>query len=77
MADIATVWARIEQHEGEVFYRGRRGAFAYKVIGNSQRLSRTNQVIPRAHVAEALALVPLQSIVPVQYLVAPPTSMPA
>lgn len=65
------VWQRIRAHAGETFCQMRGGEFTYQVSGDGLRLSRTNQILPKKHLAEALDLVPLLSTVPVQHLRAP------
>ena len=69
--DIDAVWARIKAHEGDTFRQIRGGEFTYTVIGASLQLDRTNQGIPRTHIAQALDLVPLENTTPVQHLRAP------
>jgi hypothetical protein len=71
MPKIDDVWERIVAHEGETFRQIRGGEFTYAVEGHQLRLSRTNQNVPRSHVEEALALVPLEDTVAVQHLRAP------
>jgi hypothetical protein len=71
MPKIDDVWERIVAHGGETFHQIRGGEFTYAVKGQHLRLSRTNQNVPRSHVEEALALVPLDNTVAVQHLRAP------
>ena len=70
-SDPAAVWTRIEAHAGETFTQIRGGQFTYAIEGDSLDLDRTNQKVPRSHIEQALALVPLPNTVPVQHLRAP------
>lgn len=71
MPKIDVVWQRIQAHAGETFCQIRGGEFSYEVTGGGLRLNRTNQILPKKHLAEALELVPLRSTVPVHHLRAP------
>jgi len=68
---IGRVWGRIEAQEGQVFRQLRGGEFTYVVASSYIEPDRTDQKLPRAHFEEALALVPLESTVPVQHLRGP------
>jgi hypothetical protein len=70
-ANIATVWDRLVQHQGETFHQIRGGEFTYQLDNASLRPSRTDWAIPKAHIEEALGLVPLKSTVAVQHLYGP------
>ena len=70
-SNIERIWRRIEAHEGETFRQIRGGEFTYRVAGQRLILIRTNHHVSRAHIEEALALVPLENTVPVHHLRAP------
>jgi len=71
MASFEIAWRRIETHAGEEFAQIRGGKFTYEVIGGHLVPDRTNQQIPKSHLEEALALIPLESTVAVQHLRGP------
>jgi hypothetical protein len=71
MVSFDTIWSRIRAHEGETFRQIRGGEFTYVVTGSAIVPDRTNQSIPRAHLAEAARMLPLTSTVPVQHLRGP------
>lgn len=71
MISFETIWARIKAHEGKTFRQIRGGEFTYSVVGSAIIPDRTNQNIPRAHLEEAVGLLPLQNTVPVQHLRGP------
>ena len=68
---IDELWKRLRDHEGEAFTQIRGGQFTYSITKNALLPDRTDWVIPRNHLAEALSLVPLASTVPVQHLFGP------
>lgn len=53
---IEVVWERIKEFEGKEFRQIRGGEFYYKVNGNSLELSRTNQIISKGTIKEALVI---------------------
>lgn len=69
--NIETLWGRLADHEGETFTQIRGGTFTYTLSRTALRPDRTDWAIPRPHVEEALALVPLPSTVAVQHLFGP------
>ena len=71
MAEIETIWRRIQSLEGEQFYQIRGKSFAYEIKGDYLHPTTTNQGIPKKHFAEALEDCPLADTVPVQHLRGP------
>lgn len=65
------IWLRIKTLEGAPFFQIRGKEFSYAVEGDYLDLSTTNQKISKAHIMEALQLVPLVNTSPVQHLRAP------
>lgn len=65
------LWSILERPEGEEFHQIRGKAFTYSLTEKGLRPSTTDWVIPKAHFAEALDLVPLQNTAPVQHLYGP------
>lgn len=65
------VWARLASHQGEAFHQIRGGEFTYSLTDTALVPDRTNWSIPRRHIEEALALVPLANTKPVQHLYGP------
>lgn len=68
---IDKIWSRIKSHAGDVFSQMRGKKFSYAIEGDYIKLGATNQSISKAHIAQALELVPLSTTVPVQHLRAP------
>lgn len=68
---ITPVWARIVQHEGEVFQQKRGGEFTYEVSGDYLKLDRTNHKVSKRHIVEALDLVPMVGPGQINHLRAP------
>ena len=58
---IDEVWRRIERHAGETFTQVRGGTFTYAIYGNGLDLDRTNQVLPRSQIEEAVGRLPLKN----------------
>lgn len=69
--DFAEVWGRIESHAGEKFTQIRGGTFRYSMVGTSLRPDRTNRLIPKAQLEEALRLVPFPSTTVLQHFQGP------
>lgn len=68
---IEFVWQRIKEYEGQVFRQIGGGEFTYKVKGNTIELNRTNRIVSKATIEQALKHVPLENTVPLQRLQAP------
>lgn len=71
MLAFDTIWTRIKENEGQTFRQIRGREFTYSIVGSAIIPSTTNQNIPKAHIEEAAALLPLQNTVAVQYLRGP------
>lgn len=68
---IEKVWDRILDCEGNTFRQIKGGEFTYTVKGNAIHLSRTNRLVSKSTINEALKYVPLKNTVPLQNLQAP------
>lgn len=73
MTDVSidVVWSRLREHEGETFRQIRGAEFRYSIADSGFRPDRTDWNIPRGHIEEALALVPLANTVQVRHLYGP------
>jgi hypothetical protein len=71
MADIESVWQRIEAHAGERFTQIRGGEFTYSATARTLKLDRTNRSISWSAVEKALSRVPLATTSEVSDLSAP------
>lgn len=71
MLPFNTIWARIKANEGQTFRQIRGQQFTYSIVGSAIIPSTTNQNIPKTHIEEASALLPLVNTVPVQHLRGP------
>ncbi len=58
---IDEVWRRMERHAGETFTQVRGGTFTYAIYGNGLDLDRTNQVLQRSQIEEAVDRLPLEN----------------
>ena len=65
------IWSRIIEHEGQTFTQIRGKEFTYAIIGQSLKLSTTNQLISKETIKQAINLLPVQNTVPLQHLRAP------
>jgi hypothetical protein len=59
MAAIDIVWHRIVDYSGEVFHQKHGKSFVYSVSGDTVYLDTIDQDLPRSHIAEAYARMPL------------------
>ena len=59
MAAIDIVWHRIVDYSGEVFHQKHGKSFTYSVSRDTIYLDAIDQDLPRSHIAEALARMPL------------------
>lgn len=71
MADIDTVWSRIERHAGDTFEQKGGGEFSYQIEGTRVVPDRTNRKIGKAEFAKALELVPLDGPGEINHLQGP------
>ncbi|HEY8293195.1 MAG TPA: hypothetical protein VIG44_11935 [Thermomicrobiales bacterium] len=71
MADIGTVWSRIEKHAGEPFHQLRGAEFTYTIKGGSVMPNRTNRNIAKSNFEKALSLIPFQGTTEIQHLQGP------
>lgn len=65
------IWDRIIKNEGEIFKQIKGKEFTYQIVGNGLKLSTTNQIVSKAVVEKAIALLPIENTVPLQHLRAP------
>lgn len=68
IAEIETVWSRIEAHAGATFWEVHDGEFTYAVVEDHVVPDGTCQRIPKTHFEEALAYLPLMNAIPVRHL---------
>lgn len=68
---VDELWSLLQRLEGEDFRQIRGKTFTYSLTPQGLTPSTTDWVIPRAHFAEALDLVPLTNTTPVQHLYGP------
>lgn len=65
------IWQRIQSHAGETFRQIRGGEFTYEVRSGGVWPDRTARNIGRSQFEQALALMPIDSTVPLQRLQGP------
>ncbi|MGG1679520.1 hypothetical protein ACIFOT_27925 [Neobacillus sp. NRS-1170] len=68
---IEEIWERIRSCEGETFKQIKGGEFYYTIKSNQLHLSRTNRIISKGIIEQALVHVPFENTVPLQNLQAP------
>ena len=68
MIAVSSIWAHIEARERQIFTQIRGGEFKYDPTNTAFAPNRPEQPIPKQRFEEAVELLPLPDMVPVQHL---------